>query len=1213
MLKFTMRGLVVALAVTMLVAFTGFLWAQTPTGSIRGSVVDPSGAVIPNASVKVTEAATGRLIELKTSSDGVFVAPLLLPGEYTVRVQAEQFAPADIQVTVEAGQTAMANAKLKLGSASTQVEVTAMGGEVHVDTARSTVDGVITARQIDQMPMNARNFLELAAMQPGVQIADGGNIDPTKSETYRTIQILGRSGTGTRVTVDGIDITDETVGTTNANISDDAVQEFQLSQSSLDLSTSLTSSGAVNIVTRSGTNTVHGSAFEFYRNQDMGARLGFSDKSQPFHRHQVGFRVGGPVVKDKLFWFANWERTYQGTQGSTVSDLNFPTVAGHDCRSGCFAAVPLGIRMADGRLDYNLKSNVRLFYRFGHDWNVSTGGNIPVSPFQNVDWNNNHTVGLDWSQSRFTHSIRFGYVKFNNRIITQSFSGFAFPTTPDGTPYNLAVGSYLLGPNGLAPQATAQDNYDMKYDGTFVRGKHVLRYGGEFDHIVLGGFANFAGPLAVTGNFSAVIQQGLIAAGLDPTNPVNYPLSEFSGGPDNGFFTLDACDGFPHGCHRNNRFAWYAGDTWRARHNLTLNFGTRWEYDTGYLNDEHNITRPSILDYWIPGASKHPTMGYNKFGPQVGFAWDPTGGGKTIIRGGGYMAYEMNIYNNLLFDQNALIPAGIGPDIKNSEGWTNPDGSAVSLAQANINPASLPASCQGADALAAMNTGGDYSCLQGNPISSTLGVISALNTAMKNAYKNFNFTLNGPSQFLTEKGFTFGALFAGNQYKVPYSLQWNIGVQREVRPGHLLTVDFLVNHGVHVGNLEQEMECRRCASTLNAAIAAGRIGAVTGGDPTAVGSAAWMAAINNYIATTPGATLSDFSLASDSVFTGRTPDPTASDPILRTTNFTRARFIGDGGFSMYRGLQVRMQGRFANKWHVLKNANYLISYALGDSEASVAAYRTEFLNLAPNKFNPSDRTFFGPVPEDHRHMVTASLLTDTPLGFRISQFWRFYTPSPGTIWLPELGGLSGPDALFSTDLLGTGNSVGADIIGTVLPGTRMGQFGRQIGNWQQLNQIIGAYNANYAGQLTPAGQALVNAGLFTTAQMAALGGVMPKIPAVPVTNPWPFQNFFNLDVGVSRPVKLSRVREGMSVEPWIQFFNVLNYNTLGAYGSALSVAGFPGGNALDTTFGSLNFDYLNPANQASCTATGNCIQDLRQFRQRQNSTRLFQIGVRFNF
>ncbi len=1192
MSRFT--GMARWLVLAMIAALAAACFAQTPTGTIRGMVTDPSGAVLANATVSITEIATGRKIQLQTTSDGSFVAPLLLAGAYKVQVSAPGFSTGEMTTTVQTGQVANASIGLKVGTTGTTVEVGAAAAVVQPDLSRSTVDGVITAQQIQELPLNARNFLELASQQPGVQIYDGGDIDPTKTGVYRTVSIIGRSGTGTRITIDGVDFTDETVGTTTANISNDAVQEFQLSQSSLDLSTSLTSSGAVNIITRSGGNVIHGSAFEYYRNQDMSARIGYNPKALPFHRHQTGFRLGGPFVKDKLFWFANWERTYQGEQASYTSDNNFPTIAGHNCTTGCFGAVPTGIRMATGRLDWNLTSSMRMFYRFGHDWNLTTGLPVPVSPFQTVNWNNNHIVGLDWSKGRFTHSFRFGYMKFNNRIISQSFKDFPFPTTGNGIPYNLVVDTFTLGPNGLAPQTTAQDNYDSKYDGSFVFGKHVLRYGLEVNRIIIGGFANFAGPLAVTGDFNPQIQ----AAANYSTNPLDYPLATFALGPDNGFFSLDGCDGFKYGCHRNTRIAWYVGDNYKPFKNLTLNFGTRWEYDTGYFNDESKITRPAFLNYWVDGAAKRPNMGKNKFGPQFGFAWDPKGNGRTVIRGGAYMAYEMNIYNNLMFDQNALIPVGIGPDVFDNTYVGNPDGTPVTPAQAGFAVSSLPAACQTATAVTEMN-GGDYSCMVGQPIGSVINQIGQVTAALKNAYKTYNFDPNkGEIQLVQQLGNTYGSLVGGNKFKIPYAIQFNIGFQHEIKKGHLLTADFLYNHGVHQGFLGVDYECRKCANTLNAARAQTAIA-------NALADNGW-ASIDAAIAA--GATMADFNVTGDSVFQGRTPNAASPYTETQTINFRRARIMTDGGFTKYRGLQVRLQGNFgAEKFRVLRHAQYQLSYALGLAEGTNGSFRSEFLNNARNKLNPTSRADFGPVGEDRRHMLSGSLITDLPFGFRISQTFNFRTAPPASLYLPTT--LGGDEDIFAIDPSGSGVLAGGGgpLLQTI-PGTHVGEFGRSINSWSALNRVITDYNSKYAGTLTPAGKALVDAGLFTQAQLTALGAVMPVLQTAPTTNPWPFNNFFNMDMGISRPIKLSRIREGMDIEPWIQFFNVFNYSGLNTYGGGVG--------GLDGSFGSLNFDYNAAANQAGCGALG-CAWDLANSRGRNTAApglmRMFQIGVRFNF
>src|SRR5262249_25123160 len=150
------------------------------------------------------------------------------------------------------------------------VEITASSTEAAVDTSRSTVDGVIMSKTIEALPLNGRNFLDLAQLEPGVQVRDGGDFDPTKNQ-MSGVSIGGRSGRSTRIQVDGGNTTEETGGPTTANISNETIQEFQVSRSSLDPSTDLTSSGGINIVTRSGGNAIHGSGFAFFRDESLAA------------------------------------------------------------------------------------------------------------------------------------------------------------------------------------------------------------------------------------------------------------------------------------------------------------------------------------------------------------------------------------------------------------------------------------------------------------------------------------------------------------------------------------------------------------------------------------------------------------------------------------------------------------------------------------------------------------------------------------------------------------------------------------------------------------------------------------------------------------------------------------------------------------------------------------------------------------------------------
>ncbi len=1147
------RWIYVALLV-LLGSFT--VGAQQPTGTIEGTITDQNGAVLSSAKVSITEKATGRMIEVTTNDAGYFVARALLPGTYDVKVEHAGFSAGRVEnVVVQTGQVSNASVSLKVGATTEVVQVEGTSAQLQVDTSRQTIDGVVTAQQIVQLPLNQRNFLDLAALQPSVIVRDGEMIDPTKTNAYRTATINGSSGTGTRVQVDGIDVTDETVGTTTANISTDAVQEFQLSRANFDLSTSLTTSGAINIVTRSGSNEFHGAGFYFWRSDRLAARQDFLQDKPPFRRQQVGYQVGGPILKDKLFFFSNWERTYQ-TQQDIVTSGDFPNIVDGTVK------LPVGIRYTTHRLDWNATNRLRIFYRHSYDDNLATGGG-GASPFQNVDWTNVHVIGADISGARTTHSLRFGYVNFNNRIESQELDPFNFNLTPQGIPYQLNVGDLSLGPNSLAPQQTYQDNFQSKYDGSFVKGDHTFRYGGEVNRIILGGFANFAGPLTVNGLFNSAVKAGLPAA--QRGDPLAYPLDSFSTGPNSGFFTAEPAHNLPHGGHRNTRIAWYAGDSWRIKHNFTLNLGTRWEYDTGFFTGK--APRLPILDVYGPKTGDVAKFPKNAFSPQIGFAWDIFGNGKTSIRGGFYRSYEMNIFNNALFDEFARLPTGIGPTALAFDSVVGPDGR-------GINIGAVPG-CAASDVAA-----GDYSCLIGRPIGSVLGVLGQIHQAVQAAYSSFQFDpTKGITEFENTGGVTFGGQFPGT-YKIPYSMQFTIGVQRELWPNHVLTVDYVRNRGVGLPFLLGEFERRRAARTLNAAAARSQVTAFL---TDFCGGQSINGAISNGCVDEDGnpfiPDIGSFGLANDDVFTGLTP------------NIARARLL-TGGFSLYQGLQAKLEGRFGkvgdSPYSPIRGLGYIVSYALGRAEATVGSNRTEFIN---NTINNDDwNSSFGPSGNDRTHIFGLGALMEVPLGFRLNQIWTFRTATPQTLFIPFLDDFAGSNGIFTTDINGDGGIGSGAPRGDLLPGTQVGDLGRKIKSISELNQVISAFNNNFAGKLTPAGQALVSAGIFTEAQMRALGGVIKSIPLVPQNNPWPFENHFNLDLRITRPIVIT---ERFKVEPSADIFNLFNNNSLGAFGPSL-----------DGTFGSLNFDYSDPADRAELNRT---------VRHRQKNTRLIQLGVRVTF
>src|SRR5712692_1006301 len=296
------------IAILVLLSVLG-AFAQTTvgTGSIVGTVTDASGAVVEGAKVLITNAETGVPVQLTTNAAGTYNSGALTPGNYKVQASAKGFSTFSQNVLLQVGNTAAVNPKLQIGQESQVIEV--QGSEVAVNTEQAEVQGVLDSRQIENLPVNGRNFLDLAQLEPGVQIQDGQNFDPTKAG-YSSISFGGRYGRTARIEVDGVDVSDETVGTTTANIPSSAIQEFQISQSSLDLSNELTSSGAVSVTTRSGTNDFHGDAFDLFRDSSTAARLPTPPGLKaPFQRSQFGGRFGGPILKNEAFFFLDAERT----------------------------------------------------------------------------------------------------------------------------------------------------------------------------------------------------------------------------------------------------------------------------------------------------------------------------------------------------------------------------------------------------------------------------------------------------------------------------------------------------------------------------------------------------------------------------------------------------------------------------------------------------------------------------------------------------------------------------------------------------------------------------------------------------------------------------------------------------------------------------------------------------------------------------------------
>ncbi len=1115
-----MRKVVFGVLLVLLLGASNSL-AQRLTGGISVQVLDPGGAAVSGAKASIVNDERGTKLDVVGTGDGVVNVPDLAPGSYKVTVQRDGFKTASANVTVRVGLTTSLEIRMEVGSLAATVLVEA--NSVTVDTDKSTVQGVIQAEQIDSLPLNGRNFLDLAQQAPGVQVVDGGTFDPTKNQ-FTGVSVGCRSGRSTRIQVDGVDITDETVGTTVMNISNESIQEFGISQSSLDVSTDLTSTGAVNIISKSGTNTIHGSGFGFWRRSEFAANNGALDIQNPvkppFFRDDYGGRLGGPVIKDKLFWFLSYERQKQ--QGAITASVPAGTFTGF---SGSFGA-PEDEHLADGRLDYNLTNSQHLFYKYTHDDNfgVTGFGGVGFSAFANKNSANAHVVGWDYTKGSWTNGIRFSFVKFVNGIVDAN-SVAATPQPPEPVQINIrGLGGFVYGPNANAPQATYQQNRQLKYDASWTHGRHTIQFGVSYNRIDEAGFASFfgLGP-RLRANFSSGVATDPFN-GNGASDPLNYKFSSAFIGNGLGFGSETPVFNLPHGGFINNRLGVYLHDTWRATRTLTFNGGLRYDLDTGLTN--HDLARAPGIGAFDPELGRNPRNDNFRLGPQVGFAWNVRGDGKTIIRGGGGIYYETNIFNNILFDRTVNLPPGLG----NATPLVGVGGSSFLISPVDGSSLFNPSTdCTGAQP----GTATPNSC-----IGAALGTAIPFVVAAENAYIAQSAALAAhwpvpgtPPQFNIDKGVVSGDILDPN-YKSPYGAQLNIGVQRQIKSGLVLSLDYIMNRGVHF-NMAVDRNRVGAANTLNLGLANDAIAATL----KKCGAATIDAAIASCASNKGGAGATIDNFANFGV-SGACPGFDGCAFGGNNINFRQMGVLEPAGVSRYQALQAQLTGRLGNLG-ALRNITTNVSYAL--SRFNSSAVDQDFLSAAINNDLPTQ--YYGPAGEDRLHQLGVSLIMDLPAHFKFAATNYFRSNGASNVLLQANG--TNAD-IFTSDLNGDGT------VGDPLPGTNRGSFDRSFGV-TGLNKLIAKYDATVAGTLTPAGQALVDAGLFTQAQLVSLGAVAQSVDPVPANqkeNPL----FYTTDIRLSWAWKF---RERLSVEPSVDCFNVFNKtNTQGPLDGTLS--GAPG-------------------------------------------------------
>src|SRR5262249_24183137 len=519
--------LVVVMSTAMIAGIILPAVGQNPTGSVRGTVTDEHAAVITNAMVTVTNKATGSSRKVSTGGDGIYAVDNLLPGTYEVKIEAQGFATQVITATVQVGNTTSGDATMRAGAKEEVVDVVAEASTINKEEYK--IDGVITRQKVDALPLNGRNFLQLASLEPGVSVSAS---NPGAQNNLFNVSIGGANAALTRLTVDGGSILDPVCGGAAQNFSTETVQEFQISTFNFDLSTGVTSVGAVNIVSRTGSNDFHGNAFLYFRDHSISALPTFfrpdSNFDPFFRRYQYGGALSGPIKKDKVFFFGNVERLDQNSAISSFVTGN-PILPGLPSVSQ-FSTVlnsPYKGTLGNVRVDIpKLTAKNNLFVRYSHDDNkvVATDADntLPSNWRDNGSQDENIIGSLTTILTQtIINDLRFNYQKIQN---SENIPTSAHCPADNvgciglGGPQIRLNGSNLrLGNTVNAPHALNLDGYQFTHTRNWQKGAHSLRFGGEVEHNYGKGLWAFLDPaLMLVHNPRDVIGfNQLVAAGIN--------------------------------------------------------------------------------------------------------------------------------------------------------------------------------------------------------------------------------------------------------------------------------------------------------------------------------------------------------------------------------------------------------------------------------------------------------------------------------------------------------------------------------------------------------------------------------------------------------------------------------------------------------------------------------------------------------------------------
>jgi hypothetical protein len=826
----------------VLLALTGALaLAQVASGTISGIVTDESGAVIPNATVTITNKATNIARTATTNAEGFFSAPALQAGDYDVRAEIKGFKTLVRPAQVQAGEATQVNMPMSLGATSEVVQVEAASAQINYET--NQIQGVIPRSTIENLPLNGRSYLQLASIEPGVTVSAG---TVAQFNVLFQVSVLG-AGNRTVVTMDGGNISDNIDvggGMSSMNFSQDVVQEFQLSEVNFDLATPIAAGGAINVVTRSGSNDWHGSGYFFFRDHNMAAYPELVKVVNPqgglvtpfFARRNPGASLGGPIKKDKLFFFFNYEY------------LNQVQAVGVDNTDPAFAAFnqnynsPYHSKQITARIDYHLNEKHNIFMRYSHDGNAGFGQSLlsgdPSSWPHNTNWADQGIIGLTSSLTpTIVNDLRFQYNYWGNHNLQAVPSDCASPCAAGVLPTIFTFvggGPGPVGPNFNAPQGRNTRRFEVVEALSWQKGSHRLKFGGDFNPTGSIGEWGFCTPMCL-GAFSPTYLQSTFGAAayaalqplLWPTTvskvtnatqtlglPVfTYPASIFSGV---GVGSPSLPGAYDYGQNIGyNQYRAYAQDVWKVKSNLTVNFGLAWNAQTGFY--PAGVPLPQYLAPILGSGNLGQTQNNTKeFQPAFGFAWSPFKNNKTVIRGGGGIYWDSTPGYYKLRSASSIDPPGAARNtLAASDFYNNIPGpfGGSGLLQIGVAgtcpipglpcaviPLNAPLPLEGLTNMSVQQ----FETLVAQELPAIQAVISPVNPQRSGPfpYANINYAKQGVEIY-------------PHSFPLARSYQTSLGIQHDLGGGFVITADWARRQGenVSLGEIDMNLFSRYQGST----------------------------------------------------------------------------------------------------------------------------------------------------------------------------------------------------------------------------------------------------------------------------------------------------------------------------------------------------------------------------------------------------------------